>query len=42
MKISHLNSNFDVIINFIYWEFHMQTITEIYYEMKPLLAGKSS
>ena len=29
----------DVIINFIYWEFHMYIITEIYYKMKPLLAS---
>ena len=29
----------DVIINFIYWEFHMQTVTEIYHKMKSLVAS---
>ena len=39
IKKQTVDKVFDVIINFIYWEFHIYTITEIYYKMKPLLAS---
>ena len=41
LRINYLivDNALDVIINFIYWEFHMYIITEIYYKMKPLLAS---
>ena len=39
VKKQIVDNALDVIINFIYWEFHMYIITEIYYKMKPLLAS---